>query len=568
MAVKLYKMNNKVLIITGGFITHKENSGINLLKKNFLQSKYAKHSWLETKNKINFSEPILLSRLEGKRKEYKKNKAVQSIVFSRENFNTPELTEVMLATLLNLENIPFECLNFDDLFNGTHQAEKKLKECSTVFVSTTFLRDVSELWPLLKMIKQAHHTIIVGGALSSLSYSIMAQFEYIDLIAVGTGEYLIQPILKWIEGNKKEFAKPEFGRWEFKYKVPILFSGTSKNLSLDDLPNPDWKLIENYHHEKYNMINYESVRGCPYRCSFCNYPYLFDDTKFRTKSAQKIAKDWAFYEHELGAKYITCLDSLFTMPRKRLHQLCEILINNKSKIKWICYARADDLADLETVKMMKAAGCHQVQIGAESGDAQILLNMNKRVEPEKNIMALKNCREVGLTTLASYVIGFPGETEQSLLKTYENIKLAPPDFFFLCLFSTRVPGVPILRPENKKKYQLDVATSSLTVSPYWRHKTMDCTQAARWTRKLNSMIIENKVSLDSTIFYQGILSFQPKYREDLLNFQYNAYNRRPWLRKIFHKLHLWSEKKLDKHVNEYFDQKMLNNKTSELVINS
>src|SRR5690606_18005 len=139
---------------------------------------------------------------------------------------------------------------------------------------------------------------------------------------------------------------------------------------------PDWRVAEKYHDTKFSHIYYESVRGCPYRCSFCNYPFLFDDKKFRMKSADKIASDWKFYHEELGVQHITCLDSLFTMPKNRLIDLCEQLINNKSTMTWTCYARADDLADEEIVKLMKKAGAHQVQIGIESGNQLMLDQMN------------------------------------------------------------------------------------------------------------------------------------------------------------------------------------------------
>src|SRR5262249_30717698 len=153
--------------------------------------------------------------------------------------------------------------------------------------------------------------------------------------------------------------------------------GSPDSKDLDWLPTPDWAFAEQYHGRKFELVHYESVRGCPYRCAFCNYPFLFDDTIFRTKSARKIASDWLGYAAK-GAKIVNCLDSLFTIPTQRLVELCNILISEGTPINWICYARAGDLARPGIAKLMKQAGCRLVHVGYESGSQTILENMNKR----------------------------------------------------------------------------------------------------------------------------------------------------------------------------------------------
>src|SRR5690606_23345297 len=99
----------------------------------------------------------------------------------------------------------------------------------------------------------------------------------------------------WIKSGFSEIEPPEQGRIEQKEHSLFLFSGVPDSKNLDFLPTPDWSVAEKYHGTKFSHIYYESVRGCPYRCSFCNYPFLFDDKKFRMKSADKIASDWKFY---------------------------------------------------------------------------------------------------------------------------------------------------------------------------------------------------------------------------------------------------------------------------------
>jgi radical SAM superfamily enzyme YgiQ (UPF0313 family) len=300
------------------------------------------------------------------------------------------------------------------------------------------------------------------------------------------------------------------------------------------------------------MIYYESVRGCPYRCNFCNYPFLFDDTVFRCKSARKMADDWARYVNEMGVEYITCLDSLFTIPRERLFEFCNLLIERRLPVKWVCYARADDLADERTVALMKAAGAHQVQIGIESGDPQLLENMNKACGVEANRRALLNCRRHGLASVVSVIVGFPGETKASLERTYRFLEETQPDFYFLAAFSTRVAGVPLLQPENRRRFSLQVMPNLYTMAPYWRHRTMSCADVGNCVRRLDRRIMSNRVSLNAVLFYAGMLNYDVAQRAALLDFQRRVAENHSLVRSGFDLVHRWVDRRLHRDVAEHF----------------
>jgi radical SAM superfamily enzyme YgiQ (UPF0313 family) len=302
------------------------------------------------------------------------------------------------------------------------------------------------------------------------------------------------------------------------------------------------------HGKRFRMAYYESVRGCPYRCNFCNYPYLFDDTKFRVKSARRIADDWERLAG-LGVEHVTCLDSLFTMPRPRLRELCRLLLDRGIRIRWICYARADDLADEETVVLMKEAGAQQVQIGIESGDPVLLDNMDKACTVEANAQALANCRRHGLTTIVSLIVGFPGETAESLERTYRFLAATPPDFYFLATFSTRVAGVPLLRPENRERFGLRVRDGLRTMSPYWEHATMSCADVSRHVRALDRRLMRDRIALNAAVFYPALLAFAPEHREALLDFQQHAATRHPVLTTVFDGIHGWIGRRLSRAVS-------------------
>jgi radical SAM superfamily enzyme YgiQ (UPF0313 family) len=526
-------VSGRVLVATGGLITGRERSLLTAARKLWEQWRAADEAWLDLKVKLVMAEPLLAARLEG-----------------LERGGTPEppsLTEVVLTTLLHRAGLPYETLELDEIFSDPAGVDRKLAETDCVFLSSTYLHDLSEVEPLLRRLKRPHNRIVLGGALAGVIHDRWEGAPGLDVMAVGYGERLIDSLAAWIRSGYRELHPPEGGRLARKGTTDFLYSGVPADLSLDSLPTPDWGLAMRDRGARFPMVYYESVRGCPYRCSFCNYPYLFDDTKFRTRSAEKIAEDWQRYA-ELGVEVITCLDSLFTMPRPRLRELCRLLIEREIRIRWICYARADDLADEETVILMKRAGAHQVQIGIESGDAGQLANMDKACTVEANALALRNCRRHGLTSVVSLIVGFPGETAETLDRTYRFLAGNPPDFYFLATFSTRVAGVPLLRPENRERFGLRVMDNLRSMAPYWEHDTMSCAEVGNHVRALDRRLMADRVSLNAALFYAHMPAFRPERREALLDLQRRAALGHPLLRRGFDLANRWVDGRLRRAV--------------------
>ena len=544
----------KVLVVTGGLISSTEKSIFNALKRWISQFSNAQAAWLDFKVKLVVAESLVGLALERMCLRFRRRTvrdALHRLSASKQS-ETPSLTEVVMMTLLAEQNIPFEVTTLDALYRDSAKADRLLEGTDCVFLSTTYLHDLSELEPVIRRMKRTHNRIVLGGAMVGAIHDRWEGMPEIDIVAIGYGELLFQSLGEWLHSDFQVLRPPATGRIVEKKWSRFLFSGVPLTKDLDFLQRPDWSLASRIHQRPFQMIYYESVRGCPYRCSFCNYPYLFDDKKFRYKSAERMAADWEHYISTMGVEYITCLDSLFTMPRQRLHAFCKILIEREIRVKWICYARADDLADEETVVLMKAAGAHQVQIGIESGDPELLQNMNKQCSVEANRRALKNCRRHGLTTVVSLIVGFPGETEQSLARTYDFLHANPPDFYFLAIFSTRIPGVPILQPEMKRRFGLHVMDNLHSMAPYWRHDTMSCAEAGENVRKLDQRLMRNRVALNAVLFYAGMLSYHSEMRDPLLDFQQRVASK-PMLRKFFDIANRWVDHRMTRDMSEVFD---------------
>lgn len=476
--------------------------------------------WQDVALKTVSAELLFAKALFTRRPKFKKasyRKTVDEYYSAPSYLSSVELTEIVLADALIDEGLTYEATTFSSLADAELR-ERLLEECGCVLVSSTLMRDMSEMAPLVRVLKRDHNKVVVGGALVSLLHTDWSHLEGADLVAIGYGEMLIPSIARWIKSGYTDLQPPANGRVVQNSGNTLIYSGNPESKNLDWLPTPDWRRAEQYHDRKFELINYESVRGCPYRCAFCNFPFLFEDTVFRVKSAGKIFDDWTMYARN-GAKIVNCMDSLFTIPPKRLEELCNLLIDAGSPVGWTCYARAGDLAKPGVAAMMKQSGCKLVHIGYESGDQQVLDNMNKRSSVENNIIALENCRETGLTSAVTLIVGFPGETEASVRETFKRLKESPPDLFFGGGFNTRMVAMPVLQPESRKKYGLVTQADHLSSAPYWRHDTMSCHEVPRWLRWLNQSLIEDRVALEGSLFYSGLMGYRRADREDLLDFQ-------------------------------------------------
>lgn len=521
---------HKVLVVTGGLLNEKETSPARALKKQIAQWRASDSAWLDFKVKLVMAEQVLLGRRERSSRRSRADAVVQAYFARQDNVWTPELTEVVLTTALRAQGMDSAVATVDDVFAQGARLRALLNECDCVFLSCTLLRDLSEIEPLVERLRLPHNRLMLGGSLAGLLVDGWPGMPGVDVLAVGYGEMLVPALVDYIRCDFGQLVPPTGGSVEQRRHTAVLRSGVPPSRDLDFLPTPDWAASARQHGRRLAMVHYESVRGCPYRCNFCNYPYLFDDSRFRYKSARRIADDWARYVEELGVEYITCLDSLFTMPRRRLTELCELLVQRNTRVKWICYARADDLAHREIAAMMKQAGAHQVQIGIESGDQQLLDNMDKQCSVESNHAALANCRALGLTSVVSLIVGFPGETPASIDRSFQFLKATPPDFYFLATFSTRALGVPVLNEANRRRFGLDTDVSLRTVAPYWRHATMSSTEVGGHVRALHRRLMGERVALNAAIFYSGMLNFDATQREALLDYQQRANDRHPLLR--------------------------------------
>ncbi|HIJ08917.1 TPA: radical SAM protein [Candidatus Bathyarchaeota archaeon] len=219
--------------------------------------------------------------------------------------------------------------------------------------------------------------------------------------------------------------------------------------NLDELPFPAYHLLplNAFHRMGKTIFPLTTSRGCVYWCDFCSTVRMFGKG-YRMRSPKNVVDEIQKLHKTYGESQFTFYDDAFTVNQERTVTLCEELKARKLDVHWDCETRVD-MVTKELLKTMRDAGCMAVWFGVESGSQTILGKMNKKIKLEQTKEAFKAAHEVGLMTIASTVIGFPGETEETAWETINFIKkLNPDDIGFYV--ATPYPGTPMYELVKEK----------------------------------------------------------------------------------------------------------------------
>ena len=136
-----------------------------------------------------------------------------------------------------------------------------------------------------------------------------------------------------------------------------------------------------------------------------------------------------------GFNDITFVDDLFTANRKWLKEFCAKLKEENIRIPWKCLARVDTLVK-EDMELMKKSGCYGIEFGVESGNENILKDINKKITISQIKKAFKSAREIGLMTSAFFIFGHKMDTNETVFQTMNLAKDIKPDY---CGFAVLLP---------------------------------------------------------------------------------------------------------------------------------
>lgn len=187
---------------------------------------------------------------------------------------------------------------------------------------------------------------------------------------------------------------------------------------------------------RYPMIMMITGRGCPHQCVFCLYPQVFHGHKYRLRSAEDVVAEFEYIKAELPhVREVVIEDDTFTANKKRVRQICEMLVERKVGLRWSSNVRVN--LDYETMRLMKRAGCRLIIAGFESGDQEVLDKMSKGTTVEQQREFMRSAKRAGLLVHGCFMAGTPGETRESMERTLDFALELNPDtaqFFPLMVY--------------------------------------------------------------------------------------------------------------------------------------
>lgn len=299
--------------------------------------------------------------------------------------------------------------------------------------------------------------VIWGGYFASNQFKACLNSKSVDYIINGPGDNAFPNLLHELEqGNKTDLTAIKNLIFR-KDSETIIRTGKDHLPDLDALPSLPYEHLNSFYPIKNYLgktfmgkktLSYHSSFGCPFTCSFCAVVPIYN-ARWKGASAQKVFNDIMFLKNNYGADSIEFHDNNFFTSRKRVVEFSKLILNEN--ITWWGEGRIDTLDKYsdEDLKLMSEAGCKMIFLGAETGNDDILKQMdkggNQTGEQIKTFAA--RLRKFNIIPEMSFVLGMPAKTKQEVNKQInfdiqfiKEIKKINPDTEIIIYVYSPVPS--------------------------------------------------------------------------------------------------------------------------------
>lgn len=291
--------------------------------------------------------------------------------------------------------------------------------------------------------------IILGGPLPSAAPQEVLKHQEVDFAGVGDGEPIMRDLCHALEQSRY----PE--TVEGVVSRSILANDTSRHsprrVDMSTVEQPAWDMLPDFGSYRSPdsiqtpMTIVEGQRGCPHACSFCSVPAI-SGAKRRSRSIDSFLEEIDYLTGNRGIREISFVDPDFMTNSRYALALSEGMRSLGRPVSWFCNARAASVRE-PIARIMQAAGCHLIYLGAESGDPTILARIHKRQTLEQIEDACRILRNSGIRVSVGFIIGFPFDTDESVSHTIEFAKRLKPAKFQFSIFNW-FPGISMEIPQG------------------------------------------------------------------------------------------------------------------------
>jgi anaerobic magnesium-protoporphyrin IX monomethyl ester cyclase len=366
-------------------------------------------------------------------------------------------------------------------FSSEKDLLKKIIEngCQFVVISTSHFTQEFQITDISSFVKDINKDckIIAGGAFirqiaepDNLLWSMKANeafkrlYGLIDIFIVEKhGELSLLKVLDYYRNNGS-------GLNEIGNLIYFDGKGDLVRTRIDEEYRPlndityDYGQVRDIDRKRYLCVL--TSRGCPFKCKFCTYHHIFKALEL--KSIDILEKELDSIPIDGRPRHVRFADDNFAVNKKRLYEFCKMLVEKKYGFSWSCMSSPHSLSE-ENVKIMKDSGCKIVFMGIESANDDVLKNMDKGSRVKDYYKAIELLKKAGIETIGSFIIGFPGETDQTIEDNIRLINDSGMDYYQANLWLL-FPNMPIFRERR------DYGLRGLIYG--WQHGTMNAYEAS------------------------------------------------------------------------------------------
>lgn len=289
--------------------------------------------------------------------------------------------------------------------------------------------------------------IVLGGGVGASIPELAFKNMNIDYIVDKEGELTIIDLLDNLD-------KPHRVKGIYYKENGTVHRTPDRELiqNLDKIPFPARNLFPKIYFKpslrfhwkrKTNMI---CGRGCPFRCGFCWHNFGYNN---RLRSPENIIEEIKSLKREYGVGYFLIDDELAVSQKEKFLEFCNKLAEEDLNIKWMCTTRVSSV-DEELLRAMKKAGCDCISYGIESGSQRMLNAINKGTTVEQGKNAILLTRKIGIKADASFMVGVPGETKETIEETIDFCKKVKLPQQIKIYITTSFPSTPFYEYAKKK----------------------------------------------------------------------------------------------------------------------
>jgi len=279
-------------------------------------------------------------------------------------------------------------------------------------------RRIKEMDPAIK--------IIVGGIHPTFFPEQTASNHLIDFVVINEGEKTLLELLKALVA-KCDVSSIKGLAWKDTEGKVRMNEPVADFIEMDSLPVPAWDLIDVKRYIKKlsknpgeRVLDFYTSKGCPFPCSFC-YNLRFNRRKWRSRSAERAAKEMERLNRVYGVNYFIIHDDNFVVDKERALKFAELIKEKGLNIKYSVDSRIDYF-EYEFFKKLKESGLCELRVGCESGSNRVLKEViQKRITVEQTVKAVEIAKSLDLKLILSFVIGWPTETIAERQETIDLI---------------------------------------------------------------------------------------------------------------------------------------------------